>query len=203
MVVIDISPSFKSSVNQALGRPIIIANRFHFCRYIYWALDQVRRRVQKTFHEYDRKKCKQMRHVFHKRAEKLSEKQTWYLNRYLELSEELREVYGLKNQFQAWFDKHRTGKTEGTNVFAGLQAFYQAVETSALKVMKKAAKNIEELATRNSQQLYFGHTKGPIERLNNQTKVIKRNAFGFCRYDRLHLKMLLHHQLKEHTSRVG
>ncbi|GAK06308.1 mobile element protein [Geomicrobium sp. JCM 19037] len=146
-----------------MGRPIIIADRFHFCRYIYWALDQVRRRVQKTFHEYDRKKCKQMHHVFHKRPEKLSEKQTWYLNRYLELSEELREVYGLKNQFQAWFDKHRTSKTEGTDVFAGLQTFYQAVETSALKEMKKAVKTLKNWQPEILNSFIFGHTNGPIE----------------------------------------
>src|SRR5699024_5968645 len=38
MVVMDMSPSFKAAVSQALDSPIIIADRFHFCRYIYWAL---------------------------------------------------------------------------------------------------------------------------------------------------------------------
>ena len=34
MVVMDMNPSFKAAVNQALGWPMIIANCFHFCRYI-------------------------------------------------------------------------------------------------------------------------------------------------------------------------
>jgi len=37
----DMNPSFKAAVNQALGRPLIIADRFHFCRYIYWAIDEI------------------------------------------------------------------------------------------------------------------------------------------------------------------
>lgn len=73
MVVMDMSYSFKSAVKKALGDPIIIADRFHFCRYIYWALERVRRRVQKEFHDYDRKKCKRMKHVFYKRYEELTD----------------------------------------------------------------------------------------------------------------------------------
>lgn len=55
----DMSQSFKAAVDQALGRPIIVADRFHFCRYIYWALEQVRRKEQKLFDEYDRKNVRE------------------------------------------------------------------------------------------------------------------------------------------------
>ena len=88
VVVMDMSPSFKAAVNKALGRPVIVADRFHFCRYIYWALDAVRRRVQSTWNDYDRKKCKKMRYVFYKDSGKLSDKDRWYLNRYCQMSEE-------------------------------------------------------------------------------------------------------------------
>ncbi|WP_343783992.1 transposase, partial [Alkalibacillus silvisoli] len=37
---------------------------------------------------------------------------------------------------------------------------------------------------------------GYIEGINNQTKVIKRQAFGFRRFDRLRRKVLLHHKYK-------
>ena len=67
IVLMDMSPAFKSAVRQSLGRPVIVADRFQYCLYIYWALDSVRREVQKECHEYDRKKCKRMRHVLYKR----------------------------------------------------------------------------------------------------------------------------------------
>ncbi|QHS24614.1 transposase [Virgibacillus sp. MSP4-1] len=33
---------------------------------MYRALERVRRKVQNEFNDYDSKKCKRMRHVFHK-----------------------------------------------------------------------------------------------------------------------------------------
>ncbi len=83
---------------------LIIADRFHYCRYIYWAIDEVRRKVQKEWHAYDRKKCKRMRHVLYKRSEKLTEKNRWYLDRYLGMSEELKKTYELKEVYCEWFD---------------------------------------------------------------------------------------------------
>ncbi|MFZ3580519.1 transposase, partial [Virgibacillus sp. DJP39] len=41
VVVIDLSNSFKQAVRKALGDPLIIADRFHFMRQVYWALDDV------------------------------------------------------------------------------------------------------------------------------------------------------------------
>src|SRR5690625_2094400 len=104
VVVMDMSPSFKAAVDQALGRPVVVADRFHFCRYIYWALERVRREVQKTFDDYDRKKCKRMRHVFYKHNENLTEKQLWYLNHYLEKSNKLKTAYDLKEAYRLWFE---------------------------------------------------------------------------------------------------
>ncbi|WP_336825733.1 transposase, partial [Sporosarcina sp. USHLN248] len=104
LVVMDMNPSFKAAVKKALGRPVIVADRFHFCRYIYWALDEVRRKVQKEWHAYDRKKCKRMRHVLYKRSEKLTEKNRWYVDRYLGMSDELKKAYELKEAYCDWFD---------------------------------------------------------------------------------------------------
>lgn len=82
VVMMDMmSPSFKAAVRKALGKFVIVADRFHFCRYIYWALDGVRRRIQSEWNDYDQKKCKRMR-VF-KGTAKLTEEDRWYLDRYL------------------------------------------------------------------------------------------------------------------------
>src|SRR5699024_11309690 len=51
MVVMDMSPSFKAAVSQALDSPIIIADRFHFCRYIYWELDRTCMNEQTEIHD--------------------------------------------------------------------------------------------------------------------------------------------------------
>ncbi|SDI30442.1 Transposase [Alteribacillus persepolensis] len=204
MVVMDMSYSFKPSVEKALGSPVIIADRFHFCRYIYWALDRVRRRVQKDFHECDRKKRKRMKHVFNKRHEELTEKQRWYLERYLDFSSELRSAYKLKEAFRSWFDEAKQiGSNEGLLVKQAIYNFYHLVEKSGMKEFVKAIETFKNWEVEILNSFTFGYTNGPIEGLNNQTKAIKRNAFGFKRYDRLRMRVLLHHQLKEKTIQVG
>ncbi|BAC13308.1 hypothetical conserved protein [Oceanobacillus iheyensis HTE831] len=48
------------------------------------------------FHDYDRKKCKRMRHVFYKKQSKLTKKQQWYLDCYLHMSPDLKRAHELK-----------------------------------------------------------------------------------------------------------
>ncbi|RSL28655.1 ISL3 family transposase, partial [Salibacterium salarium] len=42
MVVMDLSQGFKKAVREALGNPLIIADRFHYMRQVYWAFDEIR-----------------------------------------------------------------------------------------------------------------------------------------------------------------
>ncbi|WP_139193806.1 transposase, partial [Anaerobacillus alkalidiazotrophicus] len=42
-----------------------------------------------------------------------------------------------------------------------------------------------------------------LEGINNSTKVLKRNAFGFRNFDRFRAKILLSHQYKRIGSHVG
>ncbi|MFC2949124.1 ISL3 family transposase [Virgibacillus sediminis] len=204
MVIMDMSYGFKSAVQKALGKPIIIDDRFHFCRYIYWALERVRRRVQKEFHPYDRKKCKRMKHVFYKHYENLSEKQHWYLERYLGMSEELRTAYGLKESFRTWFEgAKKEGQANIGKVKTGLYHFYRQVEKSGMEEFIKAIQTLQNWQPEILNSFAFGYNNGFIEGLNNQTKVIKRNAFGFRRYDRLKHRVLLHHQFKSIGNSLG
>lgn len=204
VVVMDMSPSFKAAVDQALGRPIVVADRFHFCRYIYWALERVRRHVQKEFSDYDRKKCKRMKHIFYKRYDELSEKQRWYLNRYLSMSDYLRRGYQLKESYCGWFNEAKElGSTDLSKIKEHLYAFYQQVQNANVPEFEKAVKTFQNWQKEIMNSFAFNLNNGYIEGINNQTKVIKRNAFGFRRFDRFRKKVLLHHQYKHINTRVA
>lgn len=201
MVVMDMSYAFKSAVQKAIGAPVIVADRFHFCRYIYWALERVRRRIQKEFHEFDRKKCKRKKHVFYKPYERLSDNQLWYLERYLGLSEDLSTAYSLKESFRNWFEEaKRIGKENPQYVKDSLYAFYEQVEATGLKEFIQGIQTLKNWQVEILNSFAFDFSNGFIEGLNNQTKVIKRNAFGFKRHDRFRLRVLLHHQMKDLTG---
>ena len=85
MVVMDMSQSFKAAVQKALSKPVIIADRFHFVRYIYWAMERIRIRIQKEWNDYDRKKVKKKTICISKEIEELTEKDHWYLERYFSI----------------------------------------------------------------------------------------------------------------------
>jgi len=204
VVVMDMSPSFKAAVDEALGKPVVVADRFHFCRYIYWALERVRRKEQKKFHDYDRKKCKRMRHVFYKRYEELTDKQLWYLNRYLNMSDYLRKAYELKEVYCKWFDEAKTlGSSDLITIKEKLHDFYKLVKSSGVEEFEKAIGTFQNWQKEILNSFAYNLHNGYIEGINNQTKVIKRNAFGYKRFDRFRLRVLLYHQYKNIQFIVG
>lgn len=204
IVVMDMSPSFKAAVRQALGKPVIIADRFHFCRYIYWVLDGVRRRVQKNWNDYDRKKGKRMRYVFYKNSAKLTEEDRWYLKRYLEMDDELKRAYELKEAYCLWFQASKKRDPEELlETRTGLLEFYQLVTASGIPEFQKAIGTFQNWQTEISNSFAFLYSNGFLEGINNLTKVIKRNAFGFQNFERARAKILLTHKYKNIGVHVG
>jgi len=204
VVIMDMSHAFKSAVQQALGKPIIVADRFHFCRYVYWALDRVRRRVQLDFHPYDRKKCKRVRHIFFKPPTKLNEEQKWMLERYLNLSDELKRAYQLKEEYRLWFEQAKEiGKDDITLVKRNLLDFYKRIEEEGIEELLQTKKTFMNWQTEILNSFVFDYSNGFLEGINNLTKVMKRNAFGYRRFDRFRSKVLMHHQFKDIGTHVG
>jgi transposase len=202
LVVMDMNPSFKAAVKKALERPVIVADRFHYCRYIYWAIDEVRRKVQKEWHAYDRKKCKRMRHVLYKRNEKLTEKNRWYLNRYLGMSEELKKAYELKEAYCKWFDWAKTAENVA-EVKNQLEDFYRKVEEARIPEFLKAIQTFRNWQVEILNSFSFKYSNGFLEGINNKTKVIKRNAYGFRSFDHFKAKILLNIKYKEIGVHLG
>ncbi|PLR90795.1 ISL3 family transposase [Bacillus sp. T33-2] len=204
VVIMDMSPAFKAAVQSALGRPVIVADRFHFYRYIYWALDGVRRRAQQVFHDYDRKKCKRMKHVFHKANGRLTEEERWHLDRYLEMSEELKAAYELKEAYREWFlEAKEIGKDQIATVKDGLNRFYDLVVDAGIPEMMKAIQTFQNWQTEILNSFVYDYSNGFLEGINNSTKVIKRNAFGFRNFERFRAKILLTHQYKGIGVHIG
>lgn len=180
------------------------ADRIHFCRYIYWALDGVRRRVQKNWNDYDRKKGKRMRYVFHNNSEKLTEEDRWYLNRYLKMDDELKRAYELKEAYCVWFqDSKKRGPEDVLKTKVQLYEFRQLVAQSGIPEFQKAMRTFDNWQTEILNSFAFPYSNGFLEGINNLTKVIKRNAFGFQNFERARAKILLIHKYKNIGVHVG
>lgn len=204
IVVMDMSPSFKAAVTEALDKPVVVADRFHFSRYIYWALDGVRRRIQQSFSDYDRKRCKRMRYIFYKSKHELSEKEKWHLARYLSFSEELTAAYKLKEEYRKWFTRAKElGESNIRLVKTELEQFYRKVEAIGIPELCQAIETFKNWQTEILNSFVYGFSNGFLEGINNTTKVIKRNAYGFRNYSRFRAKILLSHKYKGIGVHVG
>jgi len=204
IVIMDMSPAFKAAVSGSLGKPVIVADRFHFVRYIYWALDGVRRRVQATWNDYDRKKCKKMRYVFHRNSSKLTDEDRWYLNRYLSMSNELKQAYELKESFNEWFVLAKENSPEKIlQTKEKLNSFYELVKQTNIPEFGRAIKTLQNWQIEILNSFAYNFSNGFLEGINNLTKVMKRNAFGFRSFMRFRAKILLTHKYKKMGYHVG
>ena len=145
-----------------------------------------------------------MRHIFYKQQSRLTGEEKWHLERYLDMSKELRVAYELKEKYKEWFEiSKRMGKEKIVEVKNGLKAFYQEVEAAGIKELMKAIGTFRNWQTEILNSFIYGYSNGFLEGINNTSKVIKRNAYGFRSFKRFRAKILLNRQYKRIGSHIG
>ena len=97
--VSDMSNTFKSVKNRFFKTAIHIVDRYHFIRQVSWALENVRKRIQKDISSKLRKYFKRSRSLLTKPASKLSSEQAKEVSLMLDLSNDLKLAYRLKELF--------------------------------------------------------------------------------------------------------
>ncbi|SEP61298.1 transposase, partial [Piscibacillus halophilus] len=84
-----------------------------------------------------------------------------------------------------------------------LYRYYDLVKASGVVEFERSISTFQNWQKQIMNSFAFDLHNGYVEGINNQTKVIKRNAFGFKRFDRFRLKVLLHHQYKNLRVRIN
>ncbi len=143
-----------------------------------------------------------MRHVLYKRQEKLTRTNAWYLARYTGMSKTLKQAHELKEAYCKWFDWAKETK-DIVEVKKELEAFYRKVEESEIPAFIKAIRTFKNWQTEILNSFSFGYSNGFLEGINNKTKVMKRNAYGFRRFDHFRAKILLNIKYKEVGVHLG
>lgn len=74
---------------------------------------------------------------------------------------------------------------------------------SGIPEFQKAIGTFRNWQTEILNSFAFPYSNGFLEGINNLTKVIKRNAFGFQNFERARAKILLTHKYKNIGVHVG
>ena len=187
-VILDLWKPYKTVAKQYFPNAKIIADRFHYSRYIVQALDNVRKKVQSRLIPEERKYFKHSRKLLLSRNNKLSDKQQDELKIMLiNYSEELRIVYREKEELLNILHSnadineqiHKLNKWICDNL------------DSNYAVLRECANTYHNWIVEIRNSLEVPYTNGVMEGYNNKIKVLKRVAFGFRNFTNFKARILL------------
>ncbi len=185
-VVMDLSKLFRSVVKTSFPNAQIVADKFHVCRLANWAMEAVRKDVQKDFSDHRRKYFKKSRFLLLKRHKNLiKDEDKEQLSLMLQVSERLRHAYRLKELF------YETMDSSGSKEYAlRFQRWQQEVLQHNLPQFTRLMNTVIEWKQEIVAALETGYSNGYIEGCNNRTKVLKRTCYGLRNFERMRNRIL-------------
>lgn len=163
----------------------IIIDKYHFIRQITWAIESVRKRLQKTMVASLRKYYKRSHKLILTRYYKLSEENKKACDLMLLYNDDLRAAHHLKE----WFYEICQSKKYSYQRVA-LWDWIKTAECCGIKEFEKCAQTLRTWSKYILNAFKYGYTNGPAEGYNNKIKVLKRVSFGVRNFRRFRLRIL-------------
>ena len=173
VVVLDMSKSFFSAINEVFGDQVQVIDRFHVVQQAVGALDAVLRSVQKQLQSDEAKELKKLRKRWLKSANQLDVDELIARADWRRRFPELREVINWVQDLRLWFER----KYEKPAREAFLKLIERASE-SALKPLQSIAGTLSRWGEPIMRYIRHRYTNGMTEGFNNKIKLIQRRAFG-------------------------
>lgn len=163
----------------------IIVDKYHFIRQVIWAVENVRKRVQKDMPPDLRKYFKRSHRLIVKRAENLTPEDTERLDAMLLYNDDLRQAYRLKETFFqiCQNDKYSEQRKD----------FYEWIsfaESQNIKEFRSCITAFRNWSKEILNAFKYGYTNGCTEGYNNKIKVLKRTSYGVKNFKRFRNRIL-------------
>lgn len=186
-IVMDLWQPYKDLAKTYFPKAKIVADRFHYTRYIVQAVDTVKKQVQNTLTPEERRYFKHSKKLLLSRYINLSKEQREELNYILiNYSEELRRVYNEKEEL--------LDIVHSDEKYLAIDKLNQWVKynlDSKYEVLKECAKTYQNWIEEIRNSLLVPYSNGVMEGYNNKIKVLKRIAFGFRNFHNFKARILL------------
>jgi len=189
-VAIDMSAAYRKAVREIFGEELdIVHDPYHVVALVNEAIDETRRDLVRELEQDRREVFKGSRYVLLRGFERLTEKGRQHLLRLMAANLPLYELYLLKETLRVFW---RLPNAIRATLF--LDAWIVVAKASISKHFQRLAATLHE--HRAGLLAYFRHpiTTGPLEGINNNIKVLKRQAYGFRDIEYFKLRLLLLHE---------
>ncbi len=163
----------------------VCIDKYHFIRQITWAMENVRKRLQKTMTITMRKYYKRSHKLLLTRYHKLKEENKKVCDLMLLYNDDLRLAHWLKERF---YDL-----CQDTKYSRQRNDFYDWIkiaESSGLKEFEKCANTYRRWAKEILNAFKYGITNGTTEGFNNKIKGLKRISYGIRSFERFRTRIL-------------
>ena len=163
----------------------VCIDKYHFIRQITWAMENVRKRLQKTMTITMRKYYKRSHKLLLTRYHKLKEENKKVCDLMLLYNDDLRLAHWLKERF---YDL-----CQDTKYSRQRKDFYDWIkiaESSGLKEFEKCANTYRHWSKEILNAFKYGITNGTTEGFNNKIKVLKRTSYGIRNFERFRTRIL-------------
>ena len=184
--VMDMNRVYRDLALNYFPNATIVIDKFHVIRYVTWALENVRKRVQKLLHPEKRKYFKRSRKLLLTHKEKLSEENLAALEIILRQSSDLAAAYHLKELFYT-FMASRSREEAAKR----LHFFVLAAQASQLTEFHACLTMLGNWSKYILNAFDCPYTNGYTEGMNHAIKVIKRNAFGYRNFHNFRNRIFL------------
>ena len=184
-VVMDMNQGYRDIARAFFPQAKIVIDRFHVARYCTWAMDDVRRAVQKHLLPASRKHFKRSRRLLIARRALLSEEDRAAVDVMLHFSERLYQTYALKELFFQFMD----AKSSSTAAEL-LSKWFDAYDRLQLPEFSPCRRMLKNWKPYILNAFDCPYSNAFTEGCNNAIKALKRVAFGFRHFSNFRARIL-------------
>lgn len=185
LFIMDMWEPYKGIAKLFFPKAKIVIDKYHYVRQVSWALDNVRRRVQKRFAKEKRVYFKRSRFLLHANYRKLSEENQQALRLMISQHSDLHDAWQLGQLFYDF--RLCNNSIDGRKI---LHEWILTAQESRLPEFDAAITAFinwfEYILNSKDTPLTNAFTEGK----NNKIKVLKRNAYGYRNFARFRNRIL-------------
>lgn len=163
----------------------VCIDKYHFIRQVTWAMEKVRKRLQKTMTITMRKYYKRSHKLLLTRYHKLKEENKKACDLMLLYNDDLRLAHWLKEKFYEICQDIRYSRQR-----RDFHDWIKIAESSGLKEFEKCADTYRRWSKEILNAFKYGITNGTTEGFNNKIKVLKRASYGIQNFERFRTRIL-------------
>jgi transposase len=190
VATMDMSNTYRDTVQLCLPRAKIVADRFHVVRRVGKALSQVRLRLQRALGQERKGELFGLRYALLGDPLNWTAQERQGLARWFQKLPELELAWQLKEAFRSWYEQ--TDRAVAERELAKWEA---RVQTSKIAEFQRLTEGANAMLNNWREEIlaFFDVrlTNGFVEGKNNRTKVIQRQAYGYRNVANLRLRVLL------------